>query len=102
VARAGSLYPFDATSVRGGAAIATCQPWPRVRPSRLDLTASRLPAVPALFLAGDRDLTTPTDSVRAEVRASPDARLVVIKRAGHVTTAMSARARAEVRRFLLR
>ncbi len=45
---------------------------------------------------------TPVDSVRAEVRASPDARLVVIKGAGHVTTAMSARARAEVRRFLLR
>jgi pimeloyl-ACP methyl ester carboxylesterase len=102
VARAGSLYPFDAASVRGGAAVATCQPWPRVRPSRLDLTASRLPGVPALFLAGDRDLTTPVDSVRAEVRASPDARLVVIRGAGHVTTAMSAKARAEVRRFLLR
>ena len=102
MARAGSLYPFDAASVRGGAAIATCQPWPPVRPSRLDLAATKLPGVPTLFLAGDRDLTTPVDSVRDEVRASPDARLVVIKGAGHVTTAMSAEARAEVRRFLLR
>jgi hypothetical protein len=46
----------------------------------------RLPNVPALFLAGDRDLTTPVDSVRAEVRASPNAQLVVINGADHVTT----------------
>jgi pimeloyl-ACP methyl ester carboxylesterase len=68
VARAGSLYPFDAASVRGGAAIATCQPWPPVRASLLDLTAGGLPAVPALFLAGDRDLTTPADPRRAPRR----------------------------------
>jgi len=102
VAGAGSLYPFDAASVRGGPELATCLAWPPLQPSRLDLTAGRLPGVPTLFLAGDRDLTTPVDSVRAEVRASPSARLVLVHGAGHVATAMSGRARAVVRRFLLR
>jgi pimeloyl-ACP methyl ester carboxylesterase len=58
--------------------------------------------VPTLLLAGGRDLSTPLEYARLAQRRSPDARLVVEPRAGHIVTAHDGTGRAAVRRFLLR
>ena len=62
----------------------------------------RLPGVPVLFLAGDRDLSAPVESVRGEAARAPGGRLVVVRGAGHVVTARPGRGREVVRDFLLR
>jgi pimeloyl-ACP methyl ester carboxylesterase len=45
--------------------------------------SSSLPPVPALLLAGDRDLSAPLESAQQELRVAPRGRLVVVKGAGH-------------------
>jgi pimeloyl-ACP methyl ester carboxylesterase len=42
-----------------------------------------LPAVPILLLNGDRDLSTPLEWAREELRRAPLGRLVVVKGASH-------------------
>ncbi|HYH28186.1 MAG TPA: alpha/beta hydrolase [Actinomycetota bacterium] len=52
----------------------------------MDLTAALGEVtVPALVVVGDRDLVTPKTSARALQAALPDARAIVITRAGHVS-----------------
>ena len=101
VGRAGRLYPFDAPSVRAGAGVAGCLPWPPVAPSRVSLGRPALPDVPVLFLAGDRDLAAPVEPLRAAAARAPQGRLVVVRGAGHVVTARPGRGRRVVREALL-
>lgn len=100
---AAALYPFDRASARDSSAVRECGSWPSTPPSRLPIWSSsqRLPDVPVLLVSGDRDLAAPVESVRRVAARAPDARLVVVRGAGHVVTARSGRGRAVVRDFLL-
>jgi pimeloyl-ACP methyl ester carboxylesterase len=75
------IWPFDrATALRNGVS-GECLPWP---PSEATPRAApRLPDVPTLLLAGDRDLSTPLEWARREAKIAPGARLLVVKGAGH-------------------
>jgi pimeloyl-ACP methyl ester carboxylesterase len=75
------VWPFDRATAVGNGIVQQCLPWPqteatpRVRPY--------LPAVPALLLAGDRDLSTPLEWARREAELAPAGRLLVVSGAGH-------------------
>ncbi len=103
VADAGDPYPFDAAALRGSGPSRACLAWPPTVPSEVRLRDPAVPDVPVLVLAGDRDLSTPLETVRSRVlTAAPEARLVVVRGAGHVVTARPGRGRSAVRAFLLR
>jgi pimeloyl-ACP methyl ester carboxylesterase len=95
-----AIWPFDRATIVGNGFVKTCLWWPPTpappRPAR------RLPPVPTLLLAGDRDLSTPLEWAREEAALAPDAKLVVVPRAGHSVQvrAQSRGGRAAVRRFL--
>jgi pimeloyl-ACP methyl ester carboxylesterase len=74
--------PFDRATVTGNGWIRLCELWPptRTRPVTGDGT---LPPVPALLLAGDRDLSTPMPWPRAQLARTPRGRLLVARDAGH-------------------
>jgi pimeloyl-ACP methyl ester carboxylesterase len=96
----GGLWPFDrATAARNGFE-QECLPWPATRPT--PRVAARLPDVPTLLLAGDRDLSTPVEWARVEAGLAPAGRLVVVHGAGHDVQlrARSNRGRDAVAAFL--
>ena len=64
--------------------------------------AARLPNVPTLLLAGDRDLSTPLAWARREAALAPNGRLVVVPGAGHSiqSRAVSDVGRRAVAKFL--
>jgi pimeloyl-ACP methyl ester carboxylesterase len=76
------LAPFDLVTATGNGELAACEQWP---PEPVTVSAPRqdLADVPVLLLAGDRDLSTPLAWARSEARHAPDARLVVVRGAGH-------------------
>jgi pimeloyl-ACP methyl ester carboxylesterase len=75
------VWPFDgATAARNGFE-QECLPWPPTEPT--PRAAARLPDVPVLLLAGDRDLSTPVEWARREAGLAPAGRLVVVPGAGH-------------------
>jgi pimeloyl-ACP methyl ester carboxylesterase len=76
------LTPFDLATATGNGELSTCEHWPPV-PLRVAPSKRNLPNVPALLLAGDRDLSTPLAWAQAEARHAPNGRLVVVSRAGH-------------------
>jgi pimeloyl-ACP methyl ester carboxylesterase len=57
----------------------------RDRPDSMDLLPT-LEKIPALVVVGEEDQLTPPDRARAMAKALPDARLVVIPGAAHLTT----------------
>jgi pimeloyl-ACP methyl ester carboxylesterase len=75
------LQPFDAATAAGNGLAGECLPWPPTEPT--PRAAPRLPDVPTLLLAGDRDLSTPLEWARLEARVAPGARLLVVGGAGH-------------------
>jgi pimeloyl-ACP methyl ester carboxylesterase len=89
----GEVWPFDhATAARNGFE-QECLPWPPTEPT--PRVAARLPDVPVLLLAGDRDLSTPVEWARREAEVAPAGRLVVVPGAGHD---VQLRARSELGR----
>ncbi len=87
LARAGArlrrldLWPFDRATAVGNGVEQECLAWPPTAPT--PPAARRLPSVPTLLLAGDRDLSTPLEWARRELGVAPAGRLVVIRGAGH-------------------
>jgi len=75
------LWPFDRATVLGNGFVDECLPWPPTAPT--PAVPERLPNVPTLLLAGDRDLSTPLEWAREEAAVAPDGRLVVVHGAGH-------------------
>jgi 3-oxoadipate enol-lactonase len=74
----------------------------RDRPDSLDLLPT-LVGIPALVIVGEEDQLTPPDRAQAMVDALPDARLVVIPGAAHLTTMEKAKeVTAATRTFLKR
>ena len=97
---AAGVWPFDRATLAGNGFLKTCEWWPPVpsppRPARTP------PAVPALLLAGGRDLSTPLEWARTEAARWPNAKLVVVPESGHSVQvrAVGAAARRAVTAFL--
>jgi pimeloyl-ACP methyl ester carboxylesterase len=97
---AAELYPFDRATASGNGFIRQCLPWAPTAPTPLDRGTIR---VPTLLVNGDRDLSTPLEWARQELRLTTRGRLVVVPGAGHSTQsrAVSDVSRNAVARFLL-
>jgi pimeloyl-ACP methyl ester carboxylesterase len=96
------VFPFGrATASRNGIA-QTCLAWPPTPAPPAPARGAKLPPVPVLLLAGDRDLSTPLAWARQEARLAPAGRLVVVPDAGHSvqSRASSEAARRAVADFL--
>ncbi|MEV4677794.1 alpha/beta fold hydrolase [Actinomadura sp. NPDC049382] len=76
-----ATWPFTADTAVGNGFVQECLHWPWSRhtaePHRTKLS------VPVLLLSGDRDLSTPLEWAREELRNAPRGRLVVVKGASH-------------------
>jgi pimeloyl-ACP methyl ester carboxylesterase len=90
--RPADLYPFDAATALGNGFVGQCLPWAPAPPT--PLARGKL-TVPTLLVNGDRDLSTPLQWAREELRYAPRGRLVVVPGAGH---SVQSRARSEVGR----
>jgi pimeloyl-ACP methyl ester carboxylesterase len=97
---AARLYPFDRATASGNGFVRQCLPWPPTPPTPLAHGKIR---VPALLVNGDHDLSTPLEWAREELRLTTEAKLVVVRGAGHSTQsrASSDVSRKAVARFLL-
>jgi pimeloyl-ACP methyl ester carboxylesterase len=99
---ASAFFPFDRATATGNGITHGCTEWPPTEPPALPSGApeARLPKVPVLLLAGQRDLSTPLAWARAEAREAPGGRLFAVPGAGH---SVQLRARdPAVRRILAR
>jgi len=76
------VYPFDARTAAGDGIMQTCLDWPVTPPAPAASPASML-RVPALLLAGDRDLSTPLEWAREEAAHAPLGKLVIVHGASH-------------------
>lgn len=77
------LFPFDRATALGNGVAQTCLYWPPTPAPPSPPRGAKLPAVPVLLLAGDRDLSTPLAWAQAEAKLAPRGRLVVVPNAGH-------------------
>ena len=77
--------PFDRATVTGNGWIRLCELWPptRTRKEPESRPPGTLPPVPALLLAGDRDLSTPMAWPRAQLARTRRGHLIVARDAGH-------------------
>jgi len=93
--------PFTRATVAGNGWIRLCELWPPTR-TRPITGNGTLPPVPALLLAGDRDLSTPMPWPREQLARTPRGRLLVVRDAGHSvqSRARDPRARRAVIAFL--
>jgi pimeloyl-ACP methyl ester carboxylesterase len=107
---AAAIWPFTRAVASGNGIIRTCLYWPpeaapangKSQAHGLGSFRGKLPAVPTLLLAGDRDLSTPLPWARQEAALAPTGRLVVVPTAGHSVQmrAVSDLGREAVRAFL--
>jgi pimeloyl-ACP methyl ester carboxylesterase len=81
--RTSQVWPFDARTAADDGIMQTCLDWPVTRPAPEASPTSKLPAVPTLILAGDRDLSTPLAWAQQEAARAPGAQLVVVRGAAH-------------------
>jgi pimeloyl-ACP methyl ester carboxylesterase len=79
-----AIWPFTRAIARENGFVKTCLYWPPT-PAPPRPAPARLPRVPMLLLAGDRDLSTPLVWATKEAGVAPGARLVVVAGAGHST-----------------
>jgi pimeloyl-ACP methyl ester carboxylesterase len=92
------VFPFDRATASGNGIAQTCLAWPPTPAPPAPARGAKLPPVPVLLLAGDRDLSTPLAWARQEARLAPEGRLVVVPNAGH---SVQSRASSEVARRAL-
>jgi pimeloyl-ACP methyl ester carboxylesterase len=79
-----AIWPFTRAVARDNGIVATCLYWPPT-PAPPQPRAQKLPPVPTLLLAGDRDLLTPMVWASQEALAAPRGRLVIVHGSGHGT-----------------
>jgi pimeloyl-ACP methyl ester carboxylesterase len=96
----GAFAPFDRAAALDLGPVPLCLGWP-VAPVAPALAGST-PAVPALVLAGSRDLRTPVADAQRVARALPGARLLTVTGVGHsvLGASLSECPRRAVARFL--
>jgi pimeloyl-ACP methyl ester carboxylesterase len=94
--------PYDRATVVGNGYAQLCLRWPPT-PAPSAPGTGDLPPVPALLLAGDRDLSTPLPWAREQAAHTPNGKLVVVAGAGHSvqSRAPGGAGRRAVQRFLL-
>jgi pimeloyl-ACP methyl ester carboxylesterase len=76
------LYPYDRATATDNGIAQQCLNWPPVDVPP-PAAAAELPDVPTLFLAGDKDLSTPMEWAQRAVKHSPNGKLIVAQGAGH-------------------
>jgi pimeloyl-ACP methyl ester carboxylesterase len=76
------LYPYDRATATGNGIAQQCLNWPPVDVPP-PAPAGELPDVPTLFLAGEKDLSTPMEWAQRAVKHSPHGKLIVVANAGH-------------------
>jgi pimeloyl-ACP methyl ester carboxylesterase len=76
------VFPFDARTAAGDGIMQTCLDWPVTPPAPTASPRSVL-RVPALLLAGDRDLSTPLEWAREEAAHASAGKLVIVHGAAH-------------------
>jgi pimeloyl-ACP methyl ester carboxylesterase len=76
------VFPFDAETAAGDGFTQTCLHWPVTPPAPAASIRAKL-QVPALLLAGDRDLSTPLEWAREELAYAPLGKLVIVPGAAH-------------------
>ena len=98
-----AVWPFDRATALGNGLVRQCLSWPPTPATPPPTPGARLPDVPVLLLAGDRDLSTPLEWARREAALAPAGKLVVVAGAGHSvqSRARNVGGRAAVYRFLL-
>jgi pimeloyl-ACP methyl ester carboxylesterase len=77
------VWPFDAQTAADDGIMQTCLNWPVTSPAPEVSPESRLPSIPTLILAGDRDLSTPLEWAEEEAASAPRAQLVIVHGAAH-------------------
>jgi pimeloyl-ACP methyl ester carboxylesterase len=80
--RARAIWPFTRVIASNNGFVKTCLYWPPT-PAPPQPRARKLPPVPTLLLAGDRDLSTPMAWASQEARLAPRGRLVIVHGSGH-------------------
>ncbi|MEV6103168.1 alpha/beta fold hydrolase [Streptomyces sp. NPDC051940] len=75
--------PFDAATAKGLGSMLSCLHWPATPAPALPAEARRLPGVPVLLLAGDRDLSTPVEWLYDQQKLTPHAQVAIIPGAAH-------------------
>jgi pimeloyl-ACP methyl ester carboxylesterase len=86
-----AIWPFTQAVASANGIVRTCLYWPpepapangKGQARGLVPFRGKLPAVPTLLLAGDRDLSTPLEWARQEARLAPRGTLIVVPKAGH-------------------
>jgi pimeloyl-ACP methyl ester carboxylesterase len=76
-----AIWPFTRAVASANGIVRTCLYWPR-EPAPA-VPRGKLPPVPTLLLAGDRDLSTPLAWARQELALAPRGTLIVVPKAGH-------------------
>jgi pimeloyl-ACP methyl ester carboxylesterase len=76
------LAPFGPAAAAGNGLLQMCLNWP-LTPVASPPSPGPLPDVPTLFLAGERDLSTPVADATAEASRSPHGTVVVVPGMGH-------------------
>jgi pimeloyl-ACP methyl ester carboxylesterase len=90
--RRAAIWPFTQAVASANGIVRTCLYWPPEQAPAVNgkghahgLASFRvkLPPVPTLLLAGDRDLSTPLEWARQEAALAPKGTLIVVPKAGH-------------------
>jgi pimeloyl-ACP methyl ester carboxylesterase len=76
-----AIWPFTQAVASANGIVRTCLYWPQE--TAPPVPRGKLPAVPTLLLAGDRDLSTPLEWARREAALAPRGTLIVVPKAGH-------------------
>src|SRR4029079_2663473 len=76
-----SIWPFTRAVASANGIVRQCLYWPP-EPAPA-VPRGKLPPVPTLLLAGDRDLSTPLAWARQELALAPGGTLIVVPKAGH-------------------
>ena len=71
-----AIWPFTQAVASANGIVRTCLYWPREAAPAVP--RGKLPAVPTLLLAGDRDLSTPLEWARQEAALAPRGTLIVV------------------------
>ncbi|HET9141155.1 alpha/beta hydrolase [Actinophytocola sp.] len=94
-----ATWPFPKQTAGQQGIVANCRHWPPSRP--IPPTPFHRLTMPALLLAGDRDLSTPVRWAQEQESRMSNAKLVVIPGAGHSVQRRSTGGAQEAVRFLL-
>jgi pimeloyl-ACP methyl ester carboxylesterase len=94
-----AVYPYDYETAKGNGVVRQCLFWPPTGPA--PKLPADLPNVPALLLAGTKDLSTPLEDAREEAAHAPGGKLIVVPGAGHsVQSQEPPQVKRELARFL--